>query len=280
MVLQARFLLFLGEKTRCPAWLQVLLVFWPCCLPSSVFDGGEYLWDGCAANSTLSTGWQYILSWVFRNFGDGCAVFYRWVWWYVVIYVAAYHYLRPAIKLVTKYLPNGPTWAALSVASSMTLGILMGMYHYPNNTLENGTDMQWAPLEVGVDFLQPALFALGMTWFPLDLSWWGNTTLGCYVFHFYFKDHMCVAAQHIGDALAFDSTGLLTLTCVVGSALLYTTIAGPLGHYFLLSPTFVYARVRKAMAARSARVVQVQDAGPVAVPGQDNARAKPLLQDS
>eukprot|EP00746_Dinoflagellata_sp_MGD_P059537 gnl/MRDRNA2_/MRDRNA2_253942_c0_seq1.p1 gnl/MRDRNA2_/MRDRNA2_253942_c0~~gnl/MRDRNA2_/MRDRNA2_253942_c0_seq1.p1 ORF type:complete len:167 (+),score=10.26 gnl/MRDRNA2_/MRDRNA2_253942_c0_seq1:71-502(+) len=139
--------------------------------------------------------------------------------------------------------------------------------------------MAWAPLEVGVDFIQPALFALGMTWLPLDLSWWGNTTLGCYVFHFYFKDHMCLAAQHIGDAFSFDPTGLLTLACVVGSALTYTTVVGPIGHYFLLLPTFVHARVRRALAARSARVVDVQDNGPVTGSGQSRPGAKPLLQD-
>lgn len=194
-------------------------------------------------------------------------------------YVAAYHWLRPGIKFVTKYLPNGRTWAALSVATSMTIGVLMGMYHYPNNSLETGTGMAWAPLEVGVDFLQPALFALGMTWFPLDLAWWGNTTLGCYVFHFYFKDHMCVAAQKIGDALSFDPTGMLPLACIVGCAFTYTTFIGPLGHYFLLSPTFIYARVRRALAARSTRVLTFQVDGSAVSPGQ-HPGAKPQLQET
>lgn len=277
MVLQARFLIFLGEKTRCPGWLQVLLVFWPCCLPSSMFVGSEYLWDGCSESSTLSIPAQFFLSWLFRNFGDGCAVFYRWVWWYVVFYIAAYHWLRPGIKIVTPYLPSGPVWAAMSVAASMIIGLLMGMYHYPNDTLETGTNMAWAPLEVGVDFIQPVLFALGMTWFPLNMAWWGNTTLGCYVFHFYFKDHMCVAIQKIGDALAFDPTGMLTLVAVVGSCCIYTTFLGPLGHYLLLSPTFAYARIRRALASRSSRAVRAGGSQP-AVPGLQPS-GKPTLQE-
>ncbi len=58
------------------------------------------------------------------------------------------------------------------------IGIIMAMFHYPNVSLETGKLTAWAPLEVAVDMMQPSLFAFAMAYFPFDLSWWGNTTLG------------------------------------------------------------------------------------------------------
>merc|ERR1719443_1194831 len=99
----------------------------------------------------------------------------------------------------------------------MTIGILMALYHYPNNVLENGTGVwPYAPLELGVDFLQPAFMVLAMTQLPFDLAWWGNTTLGCYCFHFYFKDTMTSTFQLIADGLAWDSSGILVIVALVG----------------------------------------------------------------
>merc|ERR1712048_103375 len=142
------------------------------------------------------------------------------------------------------------------------------MYHYPNYALEDGSGLQWVWLEVGVDILQPSLFALGMTYLPFNLAWWGNTTLGCYCFHFYFRDQITTWTQTISQSVAWDPTGLLLFVIVLAMCLLVTTILGPLGHYALLSPSFLYARVTKMLqqqrraramrTAASATACQVQ----------------------
>mmetsp|Transcript_43632 Transcript_43632/g.79998 ORF Transcript_43632/g.79998 Transcript_43632/m.79998 type:complete len:154 (-) Transcript_43632:37-498(-) len=124
----------------------------------------------------------------------------------------------------------------------------MALFHYPNNVLETGTGMQYAPLELGVDFVQPALFALGMTYFPFDLSWWGNTTLGCYVFHFYFRDAASSLVLAMAPAFAWDATGLLLFVVILAMLVFFTSVLGPIGHYILLFPSTVPARLRKVSA--------------------------------
>lgn len=195
---------------------------------------------------------MYTFSWLFRNFGDGCAIYWRWVQWYVAAYVCCFHFLRPAVRCVTAVAPKGRTWAAASLGASMTIGVLMALLHYPNNVLESGTGLQWAPLEIGVDFLQPALFALGMTYVPLNMAWWGNTTLGCYTFHFYFKDRVSMIVLSLCDLVAWDQTGLLLFVLIIALCLSITSILGPLGHYFLLLPTVVWRRVRSMASRRQA----------------------------
>merc|ERR1712127_940126 len=101
-------------------------------------------------------------------------------------------------------------------------------------------DMRYAPLEFACDFLQPSLVVLGMTALPLNLSWWGNTTLGCYVFHFYFRDSVAKWFTQLGVALAWDSSGLILLLCVLAASLCFTSVIGPIGHYVLLSPTLLF----------------------------------------
>ena len=57
------------------------------------------------------------------------------------------HYLRPMVKLVQENAPKSvrsPTWDAVAFSASMMIGVLMAMFHYPNNFLENGTGVGWA----------------------------------------------------------------------------------------------------------------------------------------
>eukprot|EP00437_Effrenium_voratum_P004477 CAMPEP_0181435406 /NCGR_PEP_ID=MMETSP1110-20121109/20316_1 /TAXON_ID=174948 /ORGANISM="Symbiodinium sp., Strain CCMP421" /LENGTH=1047 /DNA_ID=CAMNT_0023558939 /DNA_START=36 /DNA_END=3177 /DNA_ORIENTATION=+ len=193
MVFCARAFLELGERLQVPGWLQGILATIPCLLPDSVFEGTSerpFTFDLCSGQAQVYVMWTF--SWIYRNFGGGCAMYMRWVSWYLAYYVWCFHYLRPVVDKLSKRLPKGPTWAAASLGCSMMIGVMMCMFHYPNNVLENGTGMAWAWLELSVDVIQPTLFALGMTYFPFDLAWWGNTTLGAYVFHFYFRDHVAV----------------------------------------------------------------------------------------
>jgi len=253
MVLEVRIYLAVMEKLQAPGWLQGILALVPCFLPQSVFEGQEYAFDVCE-NVAAPTYVLYVFSWLFRNWGDGCAMYWRWIQWYFAFYVWCFHYLRLVVSRAQHYLPQGRTWAAISLSCSMMIGVLMAMFHYPNNVLENGTGIQWAWLEIGADILQPSLFALGMTHLPLNLEWWGNTTLGCYCFHFYFKDQMTTWVLALTTGLAWDPTGLLLFFLIVGLCLLLTTFLGPCGHYFLLSPTLLYQRLHRiAVAQRRAR---------------------------
>lgn len=191
------------------------------------------------------------MSWIFRNFGDYCPVYVRWFHIYAVFYVLAFHYLRPIVAAVSKKLPSGAVWATASLGASMTIGVLMAMYHYPNYSIEDGSGMQWVWLEVLVDVIQPSLFALGMTHFPFNLSWWGNTTLGCYCFHFYFRDQMTTVILSLSHALRAEPTGIVTPVLILLLCLTYTTICGPIGHYILLSPTLLYSYIMKKRRARN-----------------------------
>jgi len=249
MVLEARILLWVGEKLRLPGWLQSILYFIPCVVP--VISVGDVCADSNAPRSL-----QYVMAWIFRTFGDQCPVYQSWMHWYLAFYVWCFHGMRPLVALVSKRVPQGEGWAAIALSMSMIMGILMAMFHYPNTALESGELTWWAPLEVGVDIIQPSLFAFAMAYFPLDLAWWGNTTLGCYCFHFYFKDTMNVVMSRMSDGLAWDPTGMLTYLAIVGVCLFYTTFFGPFGHYLLLSPMLLRDRVVKYRKRRRTSLQQ------------------------
>jgi len=89
--------------------------------------------------------------------------------------------------------------------------------------------------------------------FPYNMAWWGNTTLGCYVFHFYFRDIFTKLFLQMGPAFAFDATGLLLPVCMVLICLAYTTFIGPFGHYLLLSPTLIHAKLAKMKRGQRGR---------------------------
>jgi len=99
MVLQARFFLFLGEILHAPGWLQTVVVS----IPSAAMVAKQSL-------------------------GHGVTPYWGWEWWYVMFYVAMYHYVRPTSDFVTSRLPSSPTWGALAASTSLTLGMVMAMY--------------------------------------------------------------------------------------------------------------------------------------------------------
>jgi len=270
MVLEARIFLQICEKLRLPGWLQGVIVTVPCLLPNAIFEGREYAFDVCE-NEAAPHYVLYTFSWIFRNFGDGCAMYWRWVQWYVAFYVWSFHFLRPFVAWGQRTLParfKSRTWAAVAFSSSMMIGMAMGMCHYPNNVLENGTGMQWAWLEVGVDMIQPSLIAMGMSYLPFNLSFWGNTTLGCYVFHFYFKDTVGRLVMSICDGLAWDPTGLAAFLAIIGLCVLFCSTMGPLGHYVLISPSLIGARISRAVARRAqARQLRAASAPAACVAG-------------
>lgn len=255
MMLQSRILMQLFEWARLPSWLQVALFAVPCVAP---MEEDTYAFDVCE-NVSAPTYVLYTFSWIFRNWGHGtvgCPIIYRWVQMYSFVYVVCFFYLRSFVDLLSRKIPGRlrtATWAAVAFATSQMIGLLMGFFHYPNNVLESGTGLKWVWLEMGVDFVQPALVAIGMAYLPANLSWWGNTTLGCYVFHFYFKDQMGVWTWRICDWSQHDPTGILTAFLVVGQCVLFTTLAGPAGHYLLLTPVLLFPKIKRAIGRVSRR---------------------------
>lgn len=251
MVVKARVFMQICEKLRVHGWIQVAIVVAICLIPKSFLEGGEYAFDVCE-DWSAETYVLYTFSYIFRNFGDGCAAFWRWEQVYAAFYVLSYHYLRPLVELAQRRTPpffRTTTCGAMAFSASMLIGLLMALFHYPNNFLENGLGLRWAWLEVGVDIVQPSLLVIGMAHLPLNLAWWGNTTLGAYAFHFYFKDQLGLWTWRMCDVLEWDPTGLLVYFGVVGQALIFTTLFGPLGHYLLISPTVVYSWAKRYAAS-------------------------------
>jgi len=265
MVIRSRLYMQIGECVRAPGWLQVLIALIPCFLPDRVFENKEFAFDFCEVEGVPVYD-KFTFSWIFRNWGDNCPIYWRWVQWYFVFYVFCYHFLRRIVNWLEPRIPKGRTLSAVALGGSMTIGVLMALFHYPNNVLENGTGLEWFWLELGADFLQPCLFVLGMTYVPLNMAWWGNTTLGCYVFHFYFRDQVTQWVMAITPGLSWDPTGLVLFILFVSFCILFTSIGRPLGHHFLLLPSKIYNIVQRHTAATRRRV-QVREVHLVSAAG-------------
>eukprot|EP00746_Dinoflagellata_sp_MGD_P147360 gnl/MRDRNA2_/MRDRNA2_79716_c0_seq1.p1 gnl/MRDRNA2_/MRDRNA2_79716_c0~~gnl/MRDRNA2_/MRDRNA2_79716_c0_seq1.p1 ORF type:complete len:991 (+),score=126.14 gnl/MRDRNA2_/MRDRNA2_79716_c0_seq1:303-2975(+) len=207
MVLLVRLQLFLGESLRLPGWLQSVL--------------------------GLITPMALLLK---QILGYGATKFWGWFLWYVSFYIFSYHYVRPVYDFLKKILPSSPTWAALAGCTSLTLGMAMAMFHYPNYALETGLVSVWIPIEIGNNILQPSLLALAMAWLPCNMEWWGGTTLGCYCFHIYFSAPMSKIIQFIARNLWFDMTGMMLLVSVIAILMTYYSVFGPVGQQLLLAP--------------------------------------------
>jgi len=189
---------------------------------------------------------RWLLAWVFGAAAPGwgtCPILVRWVQWYLLFYVLAFHYVRFALDWAKPRLPTTPMWGWLAFAASFGIGTSMAAFHYPNSVMETGDHLQWAPFEFAADMFQPAFLALGMVWFPFNLAWWGNTTLGTYCFHFYFLHQMIHwSSKNMPHIAEIDPSGVLCILYVVGTAAVFTTFLGPFCHYILIGPTILYGK--------------------------------------
>ncbi|CAE8674828.1 unnamed protein product, partial [Polarella glacialis] len=293
MVLSARVYLEIMEKFRAPAWLQGALATIPCFIDPP--EGHEYAFDVCedfnaGHPNDIPMYVRFTFSWMFRNFGTGCAVYWKWVSWYLAFYVWCFHFLRPAVARAEKLLPKGPTWAAAALGLSMMIGVLMAMFHYPNNVLENGTGLEWAWLEIGVDIIQ-----------VLELQNALSQTCACFVAAIpegslqdqrtQLRDRSCSqvanAVMSVNHDLAWATIQQVWLQCCSCLAFASPSLpsSDPPGfhtngicvllsprmlrfqgsmsdpasavklarHYLLLSPTLLYQRLKRLAAARRAR---------------------------
>jgi len=155
---------------------------------------------------------------------------------FAALYVWCYHYGRPMVKWFMQIHTTSPLRAMMAGVASLLIGILMAMFHYPNTLLEYGYGLQWFWLEVSANVAQPLLLAYAMVQFPFNMSWWGNTTLGTYVFHYYFMGRAMHWVADIAVMTAWDETGLSTLFLLLGMVFTVNTVLGPLGHQLLLLP--------------------------------------------
>lgn len=221
-VFLTRLYLELCDAINMPAWLSTIIGFVPC----FVFRGYWYP-DLGPSHPTWA---RWLAKWVFDGYDTS-------VIWYLAYYVLAFHYLRPVTQRLVPLLPKGPGWAALACGTSMIIGVCMAMFHYPNVTLESGEfNPPWAAvLEIVLGTIQPGLFALSMWYLPFDLSWLGSTSLGCYIFHYYFKGAVRKAIISFVPLVAWDSTNILVFLFICGICLFFQLVVGPLGNAIIFS---------------------------------------------
>ena len=86
------------------------------------------------------------------------------------------------------------------------------------------------------------------------MSWWCQTALGTYVFHYYFSDQIGLWIWHVSSALAWDATGLLTYAAILAICLLFAAIVGSFCHHFRISPVFLYERFAGRKGVQHRRV--------------------------
>eukprot|EP00930_Biecheleria_cincta_P014198 TRINITY_DN12314_c1_g4_i1.p1 TRINITY_DN12314_c1_g4~~TRINITY_DN12314_c1_g4_i1.p1 ORF type:complete len:1079 (+),score=135.28 TRINITY_DN12314_c1_g4_i1:127-3363(+) len=231
MYLAARFYLAACHRLHLPGWAQGLL------MTAGVLALPNHFFETCRGDSAAS---RFTAAWVFDSGGSsafGCPVYQTWKFVYVAIYVWCFHYLRPFADYAVSVLPRGPCWSAAAFGLSMVLGMYMALYHYPNPLLERGEFTKLIWLELTTSLLQPALLVLAMTHFPIDLSWWGGTTLGTYVMHFYFRHEIAqLFRSRLSPGLAADPTGIGLLLAAGMTVLFFSTIVGPLIQHPLLLP--------------------------------------------
>jgi len=238
MILCSKVYLVICDRLRLPPFLQVL--FAALC---------SYFGPVNALNACELGVPKFVVFWLLRD----CFVWTRWVACYGAFYVFCFHYLRSIVKFFSVRLPSGPVWAATATSFSMILGMLMALLHYPNQLLESGEKGSWLMplLELTVTTLQPALFALGAVYWPFKASFLGNSTLGCYVIHFIFRDRMTEAIQMMMPMLSWDLTGLLLPLAIAVLCLAFMSTVGPVGHYILIAPQFLASFVRRRLFRKS-----------------------------
>lgn len=280
MIVWTHLCMFVCQLVRLPGWAQALgqfaLAIWG---PQTWFDPCAI--SGCPTWLKWTVGWFFPYAATSSNpftqeVVHTCPIMYDWIQWYVVFYVFAFYYSRPIMKriipVIDKIGLNSASWAVAAFGASVLLGSMQAAFHYPNVVMESGIKdprFTWTdiPLEFGVNMLQPILIALSMAWFPFDVSWWGNSTLGTYLVHFYF---FMFVARHMSDALKWVHSwaapvhGVPQIIVILAAPILFMSTAGPLFHYILLSPSIVYRKVgamrRRLQEAREVRSSQAAGA--------------------
>jgi len=256
MILFARLAIWIAQLLRIPGWLQVLghlalVMFGP-------NSGGDF----CA---TSAPEWfRWLSAWVFGlrsaeigKAAENCPIYWDWLWWYVVWYVAAFHFVQPCKAFVTRLISgrfNGPCWAVVACGASVMTGASMAAFHGFTIILEDGKGFKWQllPLEIIANIAQPVLLFLAMHWLPFDLSYWGNGTLGTYIFHFYVWEKM--GGTWLPNTLKAlqPAGGLVQVIVLLAIPFAISSVLAPVGTAVLTAPNTMYRLCRRLYSKRQA----------------------------
>lgn len=248
MVLISRFILYCSHRLNIPYYVQIFASF------AVVILGPPFAIDPCASTN-LPIGIKFLLAWGLAPqliSEAACPIFYSWIWAHVAWYIVAFHFSRPALRLLLDFIHDkydGPLSACLAFGSYMLVCGTMAAFHYIHYNLnltfrDFWTKLSWLPLEFSASALQAALLPLAMTMLPLNLKWWGSTCLGTYVFHFYLDPRFL----HLHDILQLcPAQGFIKLLVLIAIPVIFATTFGPIGH-FALTLQWMPPAAQKAVA--------------------------------
>eukprot|EP00747_Dinoflagellata_sp_TGD_P096424 gnl/TRDRNA2_/TRDRNA2_166838_c0_seq1.p1 gnl/TRDRNA2_/TRDRNA2_166838_c0~~gnl/TRDRNA2_/TRDRNA2_166838_c0_seq1.p1 ORF type:complete len:297 (+),score=32.76 gnl/TRDRNA2_/TRDRNA2_166838_c0_seq1:65-955(+) len=248
-ILIGRLLAAVGERLRVPSWLQIVVAFSPLMLPAHhIFFTFNFCGHGSLPKGALPIT-RALFMWYDAEY---CSMVNPWECWYIFLYVAAFHFSRPMLSRIAPLLPRGPQWGTAAVCASMLLGVFTCLVHYPMQALDSAGWMRCGPIEFGVSVVQPVLFALGMVYLPVDLSYWGNGTLVVYIFHFYFTAGGSANIRNLLDPavhiFAWDPTGLLTAAAIVSTIFVVQTVLVTIGKFLVLVRQHLLLSVTRSIA--------------------------------
>lgn len=272
LVLWVHICIALSQRLGIPGWLQVI-VHSTLALHKHQ-DNGRWF-DPCQRDIPNWLKWilSLILPWgtaysTSTEVVAQCPIMHDWLQFYVLLCVVFFYYSRPCMKMVTGTISrlgmNTTVWAVVAGCLSLVIGATNAAFNYPSHLFEPAEGSKFTLLgigaiilELGVTISQPTLFALAMTRCPFDLSWWGGTTLGTYIFHFYFGD---LCRRIIGFGLKLlqpvQGLGFPQLLFLLSCPIAFMTTLGPLFHNLLLSPRVIAGWLDKVLYARHAHRLQ------------------------
>lgn len=232
VLLVSRVLVWASQKLGIPGWLLTTVMLAMCWRPA---------W--CLPDRDISPGTGTVLDTL--QLGD-IMTFPHYLCYHFIAYIAGYNHGRDILRKLGPQLPTGPVWGAAAFALSWIFGMWVSIWHYPMywmqpNIVGVSMDMNWEFLMCAI---QPILLAFGMVHFPVDLSFWGNATLGAYIFHIYFVRHIRWVVQQIVPAVKWDHSGVLLFVGVVGTCFALQTALSVAGKYVVLLPQLLWARAR------------------------------------
>jgi len=232
-MLQAKLLLVVGSIVRIPALLLMLSMLLLWFLPDRLYPGV----DLCHPSSNLSPPQKIFFEVLFSK-GMGTAPFCNLGPSKDCLYFCLYCCVPHGKTILTKVSPmlsSKPVYGAMAVAASMTIGMLMAMFDYPLKFAFRNENVftSWTLVEFLTCTLQPLLFVYGMRFVPLDMTFWGNTTLAVYVFHWVFTGVAWGFIPWLSLHMQRDSTGLLIVCILLLLCFVLQTVVGGCGNLML-----------------------------------------------
>mmetsp|Transcript_23209 Transcript_23209/g.39637 ORF Transcript_23209/g.39637 Transcript_23209/m.39637 type:complete len:1069 (-) Transcript_23209:214-3420(-) len=261
MVIQANVCIALGQRLRMPGWLQVIVQYLITIIRSKVN------FNPCAYGLPLWLEW--LCCWIvpFSSLGSGnCELLDCYVQKFVPIYTVSFFYSRRVKEVITRIISrlgcNTAAWAVVAGGVSILLGVVWTLVNFYEGLQCTAFPFKGILHELflgniqmdSYSLVQPALFALAMTWLPFDMSWWGNAALSTYVLHYYFSQYLQRDGLHIVLKWAHDKPGLFQLLVLLALPIAFMTIVGPIFQYYLVIPSLKFlSRVPDYMSSRHSK---------------------------